>query len=92
MEVKDYINILKEIKDIGKKEKIDLDENMAIAIMQEIGKDKRTPNYSNGSDNEEASEKQINFLKKLGYEEDTENLTKDEAREKISELVDSKNK
>lgn len=91
MEIKDYFGILKEIKELEKKEKVQLSENLIITFLQEIGKDRRTPDYSQGSVNEEASEKQINFLKGLGYEGDTENLTKDEAREKITELVDKKN-
>ena len=59
-------------------------EEAAIAILQEIGKDKRSRIRAEVSDNEPATDKQKNYLKDLGVEFD-DSITKKEASEKIEQ-------
>lgn len=59
-------------------------EEVAIAVLQEIGKDKRTKEISEISDDGMATEKQKNYLKDLGVEFE-DSITKKEASDKIEE-------
>ena len=53
-------------------------EEATIAILQEIGKDKRSKFFEEAKDGELATEKQKNYLKDLGVEFD-DSITKKEA-------------
>ncbi len=64
-------------------EKTSSDE-VAIAILQEIGKDKRSKFFEEASNNELATEKQKNYLKDLGVEFD-DSITKKEASDMIEQ-------
>ena len=59
-------------------------EEAAIAILQEIGKDKRSKFFEEASNNELATEKQKNYLKDLGVEFD-DSITKKEASDMIEQ-------
>jgi len=59
-------------------------EEVAIAVLQEIGKDKRTKEIAEISDDGIATEKQKNYLKDLGVEFE-DSITKKEASDKIEE-------
>ncbi len=59
-------------------------EEVAIAILQEIGKDTRSKIFAEASDDELATEKQKNYLKDLGVEFD-DSITKKEASDKIEQ-------
>ncbi len=59
-------------------------EEAAIAILQEIGKDKRSKFFEETSNNELATEKQKNYLKDLGVEFD-DSITKKEASDMIEQ-------
>jgi len=59
-------------------------EEVAIAILQEMGKDKRSKIFAEASGDEPATEKQKNYLKDLGVEFD-DSITKKEASDKIEE-------
>jgi len=89
MKVKEYFEILKEIKKTEKKEKVQLSENLVITILQEMGKDRRTRNYNKKpsqapespkkeQDKELATEKQKKALDRIGIDYD-EDITKREA-------------
>ncbi len=56
----------------------------AIAILQEIGKDKRSKIIAEASDKEPATEKQKNYLKDLGVEF-ADSITKKEASDLIEQ-------
>ncbi|HCJ67694.1 MAG TPA: hypothetical protein DHV62_10380 [Elusimicrobia bacterium] len=61
----------------------------AIGILQEMGKDRRFQeivNRKNGNNNEQATEKQKNFLRGLGVEF-PENISKKEASALINEAL-----
>lgn len=98
--IEEYIQVLKEIKELNKKEKLELTENVVIALLQEYGKDKRVPKRyqeSTGSDNfsgeeDEATEKQLAFMRKLNLDIPEEGLTKNEAKQLISEAVEKQEK
>ena len=64
-------------------EKTNSDE-VAIAILQEIGKDKRSNLFEEASNDELATEKQKNYLKDLGVEFD-DSITKKEASDMIEQ-------
>ena len=57
---------------------------VAIAILQEIGKDKRSKVFADSRDDEPATEKQKNYLKDLGVEFE-DSITKREASDMIEE-------
>ena len=59
-------------------------EEATIAILQEIGKDKRSKIFAEVSEDEPATEKQKNYLKDLGVEFE-DSITKKEASDKIEE-------
>lgn len=59
-------------------------EEAAIAILKEIGKDKRSKIIAEASENESATEKQKNYLKDLGVEFDN-SITKKEASDLIEQ-------
>ncbi len=59
-------------------------EESAIAILQEIGKDKRSKKFTEAKDDELATEKQKNYLKDLGVEFD-DSITKKEASDMIEQ-------
>jgi hypothetical protein len=59
-------------------------EEVGIAILQEIGKDKRSKIVAEASDDEPATEKQKNYLKDLGVEFN-DSITKKEASDKIEQ-------
>ena len=59
-------------------------EDVAVAILQEIGKDKRTKEIAEISDDGKATEKQKNYLKDLGVEFE-DSITKKEASDKIEQ-------
>ena len=59
-------------------------EEATIAILQEIGKDKRSKIIAEAKDDESATEKQKNYLKDLGVEFD-DSITKKEASDMIEQ-------
>ncbi len=59
-------------------------EEAAIAILQEIGKDKRSKIFAEAGEGELATEKQKNYLKDLGVEF-SESITKKEASDLIEQ-------
>ncbi len=61
-------------------------EEVAVAILHEIGKDKRSKILNGSKDDESATEKQKNYLKDLGVEFD-DSITRKEASDKIAEKM-----
>jgi hypothetical protein len=61
-----------------------------IMEMQEKNKDQRTENINQRSEQKLASFKQINFLKKLGFQGDASKITSQEASKVIEEMVNKK--
>ena len=59
-------------------------EEVAIAILREVGKDKRSKIFAEARGDEPATEKQKNYLKDLGVEFD-DSITKKEASDKIEQ-------
>ncbi|HBG60702.1 MAG: hypothetical protein A2Y10_13120 [Planctomycetes bacterium GWF2_41_51] len=59
-------------------------DDVAIAILQEIGKDKRSKIIAEAKDDELATEKQKNYLKDLGVEF-SDSITKKEASDMIEQ-------
>ena len=57
---------------------------VTIAILQEIGKDRRSKGFADARDDEPATEKQKNYLKDLGVEFE-DSITKKEASDMIEE-------
>jgi len=72
MEPKDYYDIYKETFKLSKNKEI------ALAIMQECGKDKRTPQFVDNK-NEPATDSQKKYMRDLGVEFDEYKTTKAEA-------------
>jgi len=82
--IDEYTSLLEQIK-----EKVN-NENEAVAVLQEIGKDLRTVFIQTGQDTNNdslATKKQIGYLKRLGVEI-PEGLTKKDA----SRLIDERTK
>ena len=81
-ETKNSINQYAELYD-AIQEKVPSEE-AAIAILQEIGKDKRSKFFEETGNDESATEKQKNYLKDLGVEFD-DSITKKEASDLIEQ-------
>ena len=86
MKTQEYINIFKEVMSQI------LDKDVALEILRQEGLDQRTNsiNESKKSVDNKLTPKQESFLKSLGYEGDTSNLTKEEAKILIKKLLEEK--
>jgi len=88
VEIKDYVNeyveIAKELTKVGC-----LSTDVAIAILQERGKDGRQNKIDEEKANEPATEKQKDYMKVLGVDF-SENITKQEASRLIEEAKKSR--
>ena len=87
-------DIIKFLSDLKLQSGDDLVFTKAIDIyimeMQEKNKDQRTENINQSREQKLASFKQINFLKKLGFQGDTSKITSQEASKVIEEMVNKK--
>ena len=82
MEIADYVSLLNQLK-------AETDsESTAIALLQEIGKDKRSQVMKTKSLNGEATEKQLALLEKLDVQHDN-GISKAEASRLIDETFAS---
>lgn len=92
--MEDLKNIIKELKgykEIKPSDDIILDCAVRIFISQSINesKDKRVKEMKESVLQEKATEKQLAYLEKLGYEGKTDKLSKEEAKVLIKEMLEN---
>lgn len=92
MEATKYLEVLKEIRDFDKANKLNLDKEIVITILQEVGKDYRAvkTEVTDRKKVEDITPKQKALLEKLGKYK--EGMTKQEAFTIIKELSNKRNK
>ena len=78
--ISSYVNLLEELKSSTK------DDVAALALLQEIGKDRRTSRINGNSSNSAATQKQKAYLQKLGVEFEPD-ISKAEASQLIDEAL-----